>query len=114
MPLSFQWSAQVSDVFVLRRPLLSFFRFKGLAHVVENVTRLLVVAILDVTLVLVVVVVVNVTLVLAAVVVTIVHVAGVVVAVVIVILLANGDVLFPQAPTLTPTAALAVFVLFPS
>ena len=72
------------------------------------------VAILDVTLVLVVVVVVNVTLVLAAVVVTIFHVAGVVVAVVIVFLLANGDVLFPQAPTLTPTAALAVFALFSS
>ena len=36
MPLSFLWPAQVSDVFVLLLPLLSFFRFQGFAHAVEN------------------------------------------------------------------------------
>ena len=65
MPLSFLWSAQISDVFVLLRPLLSFFHFQGFPHAVEDAVRLLVVAILDVTPILVVVVV-SVTLILVA------------------------------------------------
>ena len=105
MPLSFLWSAQVSVVFVLLRPLLSFFRFQGLAHAVEDAVRLLVVASLDVTPVLVVV---SVTLVLVAVVVTLV----LDVVVVNVILLADDEVLLPHAPAPTPTAALAVVALF--
>ena len=90
MPLSSLWSAQVAGVFVVIRPLLSFFRFQGLAHAVEDAVRLLVVASLDVTPVLVVVV----------------------LTVVIVILLAGDEVLFLHAPALTPTAALAVVALF--
>ena len=96
MPFSFLWSAQVSDVFVLRQPLLSFFRFQGLAQAVEDTVRLLVVATSDVTLALVVVVV------------TLAHV----VVVVNVILLLDNEVLFSHAPALTPTAALAVVALF--
>ena len=74
------------------RPLLSFSRFHALVHAAANVTRLLVVANLDTTLVLVVVV--KVTLVIVAVVVTLVLVVVVVVAVVNVILLADDKVLF--------------------
>ena len=113
MPLSFLWSVQVSDVFVLLRPLLSFFCFQGLTHDVANVIRLLGFSILNATLVLVVFVV-NVTLVLIDVVVTLALVAVVVVADVIIVLLAEDKVLFPHAPALTPTAALAVVALFPS
>ena len=83
MLLSFLWSAQVSDVFVLL-PVLSFFRFQGFAHAVEDAVRLLFVASLDVTLVLVVVK---------------------------VTLLAGDEILFPRAPAPTPTAALAVFAV---
>ena len=92
MPLSFLWSAQVSVVIVLRRPLLPFVRFQGLAHAFEGAVRLLVVASLDVTPLVVVVV--------------------VVVVIVVVILLAADEVLFPHAPALTPTVALAVVALF--
>ena len=97
MPVSFIWSAQVC----FRRLCSSsdsafFFRFQGLAHAVEGADRLLVVASLDVTPVLVVVVVVFV----------------VVVAVVIVILLADDEVPFLHAPALTSTATLAVVALF--
>ena len=63
MLLSFLWSAQVSYVFLLLLPLLSFFRFQVLTHAVEDAVHLLVVASLNVTLVVVVVV----TLVLATV-----------------------------------------------
>ena len=97
MPLSFLWSAQVSDVFVPRLPLLSFFRFNGLTHAVEDAVRLLVVVFLDVNLFLNVVV----TLVLNA---TVVAVNA--------ILLADDKVLLPHALAPTPTAALAVFALF--
>ena len=90
------WWAQVSDVFVLRLPLLSFFRFQGLAHAVKDVVRLLFAASLDVILALVAVVV---TLVL-------------VVAVVSVTLLSGDEVLFLHAPALTPTGALAIVALF--
>ena len=86
MLLSFLWSAQVSDVFALRRLQLSFFRFQGLAQAVKDTVCLLVVASLDVTLVLVVVV--N------------------------VIFLADDEVLFPHASALTSTAALAVIAVF--
>ena len=107
MPLSFFWSAQVSDVFVLRLPLLSFFRFQGLTHTFEVAVRLLFVASLDVTLVavvvVVVVVVVSVTLVLFAV---------IFVAVVIVIRLAGDEVLFLHATAPTPIGAFAVVALF--
>ena len=90
MLFSFLWSAQISE------PLLFFFRFQGLAHAVEDAVRLLAIASLDVTPLLVAaVVVVNVTLVLDAV---------VVVAVVMVTLLAVDEVLFLPAPALTPTA----------
>ena len=101
MPLSFLWSAQVSDVFVPRLPLLSFFRFQVLARAVEDAVRFLVVVFLDVALVLVVVVVVAVTLVLAA---TVVAVNA--------ILLAVDKVLIPHAQAPTPTVALAVVALF--
>ena len=80
------------------RPLLSFFRFQGLAPAVDDAVRLLVVASLEVTPALVVVVV---NLVLAAVVV-----------VLIIILLAGDEVLFLHAPALTPFVALAVVALF--
>ena len=97
MLLSFLWSAQVSDVFVRRLPLL-FFRFQGPSHAVEDAVRLLVVVFFDVTLVLVNVVL---SLVLAAPVVA-----------VSAILLADDEVLFPHAPAPTPTATLAVVALF--
>ena len=58
MPLSFFWSANISDVLDLRRPLLSFFRFQGLTHAVKDAIRLLVVASLVITPALVAVVVV--------------------------------------------------------
>ena len=93
MPLSFHWSAQISDVFVVRRPLLFFFRFKRLVHAVEDAVRLLVVASLNVTLVLVVDVV-------------------VVVVVVNIISLADVQVLFLHAPVLTPTVAISIVALF--
>ena len=89
--MSFLWSAEVSDVFVLRLPLLSFFRFQVLAHAVEDAARLLLVASFDVAHVLVAVV--------------------VVVAVVNVTLLAGDEILFPHIPAPTPTAALAVVAL---
>ena len=94
--LSFLWSAQVSDVFVLRLPLLSLFRFLGLAQAVEDAVHLLDVVFLDVTLVLVIVVV---TLVLVVVVIN-------------ATLLPDNEVLFPHAPAPTPTADLAVVALF--
>ena len=109
MLLSFFWSAQVSYVFLLLLPLLSFFRFQVLAHAVQDAVHLLVVASLDVTLVLDVVVV---TLVLVVVVVTLVLAAVVLVAVVNVTLLAGDEILFLHAPALTPTGALAVVALF--
>ena len=114
MPSSFLWSARVSEVFVLRRPLLSLFRLQGLAHAVEDANRLLVVATLDVTLVLVLVVaVVSVTLVLVVVVVVNVILLFVVaVAAVNAILLADDKVLSPHALALTETAAPAVVSLF--
>ena len=90
MPLSCLWSAQVSVVIVLRRPLLPFVSFQGLAHAFGGAVRLLVVASLDVTPLVVVVVVV----------------------IVVVILLAGDEVLSPHAPALTPTVALAVVALF--
>ena len=105
MLLSFLCSAQVSDVFVLRLPLLSFFRFQGLTYTFEVAVRLLFVASLEVTLlvvVVVVVVVVSVTLVLVAV---------IFVAVVIVIRLAGDEVLFLHAAAPTPTGAFAVVAL---
>ena len=115
MPLSFFWSAQVSDVFVLLRPLLSFFRFGGLAHAVEDAVRLLVFVSFAVAHVLVVV---FVTLVLAAVVVTLVLAAVVVslviaavVVVLIAILLAVDEAIFIHAPAPTPFDALAVVAL---
>ena len=89
MHLSFLWSARVSDVFVFRQPLLFFFRFQGLAHAVEDAVRFLIVAALDITPVLVVVV-----------------------FVVNAILLADNKYLFPHAPALTSTAALAFVALF--
>ena len=105
MCLSFFWSARISDVFVLLRPLLSFFRFQ-LAPAVEDAVCLLVVGSLDVISVLVV----GVTLVLVAVVVVL-FLAAVVV-VVTVIFLAGDEVIFLHAPALTPTADLAVVALF--
>ena len=116
MLLNFLWSAQVSDVFLLRRPLLSFFCFEALNLSFEDAVRLLVVPSLGVTpvVVVVVVVVVKVSLVLIAVVVALVLAAAVVVAVVNVILLADGEFLFPRAPALAPTSAVGVVALFPS
>ena len=102
MLLSFRWSAQVSDVFVLRLILLSFFRFQGLTNAFEVAARLLFVASLDVNLVLVVVVV-SVNLVLVAV---------IFVAVVIVIRLAGDEVVFLHSNAPTPTGAFAVVALF--
>ena len=98
MPLSILCSAQVSAVFVLRRPLF-FSRLQGLAHSVEDAVRLLVVASLDVTPLLTV---------------AVVAAAAVVVVVVAVILLAGDTILFLHAPALTQTVALAVIALFPS
>ena len=83
---SFFWSVQVSDVFDVRRPLLSFCHFQGLAHAVKDAVSISAVAALEVTLVLVVVV--N------------------------LIFLADDEVLFPQAQALTPTAAFPVVSLF--
>ena len=107
MPLSFLLSAQISDVFVIRRPLLSFFSFQGLVHTVENAVCFRVVAFL--TLLLFAVAVVSLTLVLVVVVVVV-----VVIVVVNAILLADAIVLFPHVPVLTPTATLAVVALFHS
>ena len=87
MLLNFLLSTHFPFAFALRRFLFSFLCFRALAQVFANVARLLVVASLDVTLVLVVVV-------------------------VNVILLADDDVLFHHAPALTPTVALAVVALF--
>ena len=86
MLLSFFWSVQASNVFAVRRPLLYFCRFQGLAHAVKDAVRISAVAALDVTLVLVVAV--N------------------------VIFLADDEVLLPQASALTPTAAFPVVSLF--
>ena len=91
MLLSFFWSAQISDVLVLRLPLLSFFCFQRLAHAVNDAVRLLFVASLDVTLVLV---------------------AVVFVAVVNLTLFAGDEVLFSHAPAPTPTANFTVVALF--
>ena len=103
MLLGFLWSAQVSDVFVVCRPLLFLFRLQGLTHAVGDAVCLLFVASLDVTPLLVAVVaVVNVTL----------FAANVVVAVVIVNLLAGTKILYRPAPALTPTPALAAAALF--
>ena len=111
MPLSLLWSAQVSDVFVLLRPLLSFFRFQGFAYAFEDAVLLLVVASLHVIPVLVVI---CVALVLVDVVVTLVIAAVVFVAVVIVIILSSDKVLFLHAPYPIPAAGLAVVALFVS
>ena len=89
MLLSFLWSAQASDVFVLCWPLLSLLGFQKLTHAVEDAVRFLVFASLDVTLV-----------------------ADVVVEVVNVILLAADENLFPHSPALTRPAALAVVASF--
>ena len=103
MLLSFLWSAQVSDVFVVCRPLPFLFRLQGPTHAAGDAVCLLFVASLDVTTLLVAVVaVVNVT----------VFAANVVVAVVTVNLLAGDKILFCPAPALSPTPALAAAALF--